>query len=62
MNVYVEGDGPETIVILSGAELLLQSWTLECVSSYQNIKLLNRRRAGYGYIDDSNQSKCDGFV
>ena len=58
MNVYVEGDGPETIVFLSGAGIASQSWILRIYQvPYQKYKVVIVERAGYGYSDDSNQSR-----
>ena len=59
INVYVEGDGPETIVFLSGAGIaspILEFKNLTDSLS-KNYKIVVVERAGYGFSDDSNQSR-----
>ena len=59
MNVYVEGSGPETIVVLSGAgiasPILDFKEVLESLSKQYKVVIVER--AGYGYSDDSNHSR-----
>ena len=59
MNVYVEGDGPETIVVLSGAGIASPILDFKDVSDSlsKKYKVVIVERAGYGYSDDSNQSR-----
>ena len=59
MNVYVEGDGPETIVFLSGAGIASPILDFKNLtdSLSKNYKIVVVERAGYGYSDDSNQSR-----
>ena len=59
MNVYVEGDGLETIVILSGAGIASPILDFKDVSDSlsKKYKVVIVERAGYGYSDDSNQSR-----
>ena len=59
INVYVEGDGPETIVILSGAGIASPILDFKNVSDSlsKKYKVVIVERAGYGYSDDSNQSR-----
>ena len=59
MNVYIEGDGPETIVILSGAGIASPILDFKDVSDSlsKKYKVVIVERAGYGYSDDSNQSR-----
>ena len=59
MNVYVEGDGPETIVFLSGAGIAspILDFTDVSDSLSKKYKVVIVERAGYGYSDDSNQSR-----
>ena len=59
MNVYVEGDGPETIVVLSGAGIASPILDFKEVSESlsKQYKLVIVERAGYGYSDDSNHSR-----
>ena len=59
MNVYVEGDGPETIVFLSGAGIASPILDFKNVSDSlsKKYKVVVVERAGYGYSDDSNQSR-----
>ena len=57
MNVYVEGEGPETIVFLSGAGIASPILDFKDVadSLSKKYKVVIVERAGYGYSDDSNQ-------
>ena len=59
MNVYVEGDGLETIVVLSGAGIASPILDFKNVSDSlsKKYKVVIVERAGYGYSDDSNQSR-----
>ena len=59
MNVYVEGDGPETIVVLSGAGIASPILDFKDVSDSlsKKYKVVIVERAGYGYSEDSNQSR-----
>ena len=59
MNVYVEGDGPETIVFLSGAGIASPILDFKNVSDAlsNRYKVVIVERAGYGYSEDSNQSR-----
>lgn len=59
MNVYVEGDGPETIVVLSGAGIASPILDFKNVSDSlsKKYKVVIVERAGYSYSDDSNQSR-----
>ena len=59
MNVYVEGDGPETIVFLSGAGIASPILDFKDVSDSlsKKYKVVIVERAGYGYSDDSNHSR-----
>lgn len=59
INVYVEGDGPETIVFLSGAGIAspLLDFKNLIDSLSKNYKIVVVERAGYGYSEDSNQSR-----
>ena len=59
MNVYVEGDGPETIVVLSGAGIASPILDFKNLtdSLSKNYKIVVVERAGYGYSEDSNQSR-----
>ena len=59
MNVYVEGDGPETIVVLSGAGIASPILDFKKVSESlsKRYKVVIVERAGYGYSDDSNHSR-----
>ena len=59
MNVYVEGDGPETIVVLSGAGIASPILDFKNVSDSlsKKYKVVIVERAGYGYSEDSNQSR-----
>ena len=59
INVYVEGDGSETIVVLSGAGIASPILDFKNVSDSlsKKYKVVIVERAGYGYSDDSNQSR-----
>ena len=59
INVYVEGDGPETIVILSGAGIASPILDFKNLSDSlsKKYKVVIVERDGYGYSDDSNQSR-----
>ena len=59
MNVYVEGDGPETIVVLSGAGIASPILDFKEVSESlsKRYKVVIVERTGYGYSDDSNYSR-----
>ena len=59
INVYVEGDGPETIVVLSGAGIASPILDFKNLtdSLSKNYKIVVVERAGYGYSEDSNQSR-----
>ena len=59
INVYVEGDGPETIVFLSGAGIASPILDFKNLtdSLSKNYKIVVVERAGYGYSEDSNQSR-----
>ena len=59
INVYVEGDGPETIVVLSGAGIASPILDFKEVSESlsKQYKVVIVERAGYGYGDDSNHSR-----
>ena len=59
MNVYVEGDGPETIVFLSGAGIASPILDFKDISDSlsKKYKVVIVERAGYGYSDDSNHSR-----
>ena len=59
MNVYVEGDGPETIVVLSGAGIASPILDFKNVSDSlsKRYKVVIVERAGYGFSDDSNHSR-----
>ena len=59
MNVYVEGDGPETIVFLSGAGIASPILDFKNVSDSlsKKYKVVIVERAGYGYSEDNNQSR-----
>ncbi|MBK4780180.1 alpha/beta fold hydrolase [Streptococcus lactarius] len=59
INVYVEGDGPETIVFLSGAGIaspILDFKNLLDPLS-KKFKVVVVERAGYGFNEDSDQSR-----
>ena len=59
INVFVEGDGPETIVVLSGAGIASPILDFKEVSESlsKQYKVAIVERAGYGYSDDSNHSR-----
>ena len=59
INVYVEGDGPETMVVLSGAGIASPILDFKEVSESlsKQYKIVIVERAGYGYSDDSNHSR-----
>lgn len=59
MSVYVEGSGPETIVVLSGAGIASPILDFKNVSESlsKRYKVVIVERAGYGYSDDSNHSR-----
>ena len=59
INVYVEGDGPETIVVLLGAGIASPILDFKEVSESlsKQYKVVIVERAGYGYSDDSNHSR-----
>ena len=59
INVYVEGDGPETIVFLSGAGIASPILDFKNLtdSLSKNYKIVVVERAGYGYSEDSNYSR-----
>lgn len=59
MNVYVEGDGPETIVFLSGAGIASPILDFKNLtdSLSKNYKIVVVERAGYGFSEDSNHSR-----
>ena len=59
INVYVEGDGPETIVVLSGAGIASPILDFKEVSESlsKRYKVVIVERAGYGYSDESNHSR-----
>ena len=59
INVYVEGTGSETIVILSGAGIASPILDFKDLSDSlaERYKVVIVERAGYGYSDDSNHSR-----
>ena len=59
MNVYVQGEGSETIVFLSGAGIASPILDFKNVSDSlsKKYKIVVVERAGYGYSEDSNQSR-----
>ena len=59
MNVYVQGEGPETIVVISGAGIASPILDFKEVSESlsKRYKVVIVERAGYGYSDDSNHSR-----
>ena len=59
INVYVERDGPKTIVVLSGAGIASPILDFKNVSDSlsKKYKVVIVERAGYGYSEDSNQSR-----
>ena len=59
MNVYIKGEGSETIVFLSGAGIAspildFKNLTDSLSKKYKEVIV---ERAGYGYSEDSNQSR-----
>ena len=59
MNVYVQGEGPETIVVISGAGIASPILDFKEVSESlsKQYKVVIVERAGYGYSYDSNHSR-----
>lgn len=59
INVYVEGDGPETIVVLSGAGITSPILDFKNLtdSLSKKYKVVVVERAGYGFSEDSDQSR-----
>lgn len=59
INVYVEGDGPETIVFLSGAGIASPILDFKNLtdSLSKKFKVVVVERAGYGFSEDSDQSR-----
>lgn len=59
INVYVEGDGPETIVVLSGAGIASPILDFKNLSDplSKKYKVVVVERAGYGFSEDSDQSR-----
>ena len=59
INVYVEGDGQETIVVLSGAGIASPILDFKNLtdSLSKKYKVVVVERAGYGFSDDSDQSR-----
>lgn len=59
INVYVEGDSPETIVFLSGAGIASPILDFKNLtdSLSKKYKVVVVERAGYGYSEDSDQSR-----
>lgn len=59
INVYVEGDGPETIVVLSGAGIASPILDFKNLtdSLSKKFKVVVVERAGYGFSEDSDQSR-----
>ena len=59
MKVYVEGNGPETTVLLSGAGIASPILDFKEVSESLSklYKVVIVERVGYGYSDDSNHSR-----
>ena len=59
INVYVEGDGPETIVFLSGAGIASPILDFKNLtdSLSKKYKVVVVERTGYGYSEDSDQSR-----
>ena len=59
MNVYVQGEGSETIVFLSGAGIASPILDFKNLtdSLSKKYKIVVVERAGYGYSEDSNQSR-----
>ena len=59
MNVYIKGEGSETIVFLSGAGIASPILDFKNLtdSLSKKYKIVVVERAGYGYSEDSNQSR-----
>ena len=59
INVYVEGDGPEIIVVLSGAGIASPILDFKNLtdSLSKKYKVVVVERAGYGFSEDSDQSR-----
>lgn len=59
INVYVEGDGPETIVFLSGAGIASPILDFKNLtdSLSKKYKVVVVERAGYGFSENSDQSR-----
>ena len=59
MNVSVKGEGPQTIVFLSGAGIASPILDFKNLSDSlsQKYKVVVVERAGYGYSEDSDQSR-----
>lgn len=59
MNVYVQGEGSETIVFLSGAGIASPILDFKNLtdSLSKDYKIVVVERAGYGFSEDSNQSR-----
>ena len=59
MNIYVQGKGTETIVFLSGAGIASPILDFKNLtdSLSKKYKIVVVERAGYGYSEDSNQSR-----
>lgn len=59
MNVYVQGEGSETIVFLSGAGIASPILDFKELSESlsKRYKVVIVERVGYGYSDDSNHSR-----
>lgn len=59
INVYVEGDGPETIVVLSGAGIASPILDFKNLSDSlsKKYKVVVVERAGYGFSEDSDRSR-----
>ena len=59
INVYVEGDGPERIVVLSGAGIASPILDFKNLtdSLSKKYKVVVVERAGYGFSEDSDQSR-----
>ena len=59
INVYVQGEGSETIVFLSGAGIASPILDFKNLtdSLSKDYKIVVVERAGYGYSDDSNYSR-----
>ena len=59
MNVYIKGEGSETIVFLSGAGIASPILDFKNLtdSLSKKYKVVVVERAGYGYSEDSDQSR-----